>query len=157
MNNILHDQQFFPPESQADARCELEQHLLGWQVKGDHGAVQFAAAELRNDAASFEVPHNRIQTAILKIADAGHTISVNHIAAELADYPAFAEVGGIEYLRAMTGASPATTTPENVRKQMSEALRTWRHLGSPLPKAGDVELVTADTIEPEKVDWVWPG
>jgi putative DNA primase/helicase len=119
--------------------------------------VQFAAAELRNYAPSFEVPHNRIQAAILKIADAGHTVSVTHIAAELADCPAFSEVDGIEYLRAMAGAAPATTSPENVRKQMSEALRTWRHLGSPLPKAGDVELVTADTIEPEKVDWVWPG
>lgn len=149
--------QFVAPAPQADARCELEQHLLGWQLKGDPGAVQFAGVELRHDAPSFEVPHNRIQAAILKIADAGHTVSVTHLAAELADCPAFGEVGGVEYLRAMAGAAPAATSPDNVRKQMSEALRTWRHLGSTLPKAGDVELVTADTIEPEKVDWVWPG
>ena len=144
-------------EPQAAARCELEQHLLGWQLKGDPGAVEFAAGELCNHAPSFEVPHNRIQAAILKIAKAGHAVSVSHLAAELADCPAFPDVGGIDYLRAMAGAAPATTSPENVRKQMSEALRTWRHLGSALPKAGDVELVTADTIEPEKVDWVWPG
>jgi len=149
--------QFIAPAPQADARCELEQHLLGWQLKGDPGAMQFAAGELRNDASSFEVPHNRIQLAILKIADAGHTVSATHLAAELADCPAFGEVGGIDYLRAMAGAAPATTSPGNVCKQMSEALRTWRHLGSCLPKAGDVELVTADTIEPEKIDWVWPG
>jgi putative DNA primase/helicase len=149
--------QFFTSASQADARCELEQHLLGWQIRGAPGAVDFAAAELSNNASLFEVPHNRIQAAILKIADARHTVSVTLIAAELADCPTFGEVGGIEYLRAMAGAAPVTISPENVYKQMLEALRTWRYLGSPLPKAGDVELITADTIEPEGIDWIWPG
>ena len=145
------------PDPRAAARAEQEQLLLGWQIKGDPGAVQFAAAELRNDSPSFVVPHNRIQRAILKIASAGHIVSVMHLAVELADYPAFNEVGGVDYLRAMAGAAPATTSPENVRKQMSKALRTWRHLGSALPKAGDVELITADTVEMQKIDWVWPG
>src|SRR4051812_38754750 len=27
-------------DAQADALCELEQHLLGWQIKGEPGAVQ---------------------------------------------------------------------------------------------------------------------
>jgi putative DNA primase/helicase len=144
------------PDPRAEARVELEQRLLGWQIKGDPGAVDFAAAKLRHAAPSFEAPHNRIQAAILKIADRGYTVSVTHIAAELADGPGFAEVGGVDYLRAMAGAAPAITSPDDTRRQMAEAIKTWRHLSAAKPKAGDVELISADAIEPERINWVWP-
>ena len=140
-----------------NAIVEQEQLLLGWQLKGDPGAIEFASAELRHKASSFDVPHSNIQAAILKIADAGHTVSVIHLAAELVDCPAFAQVDGIEYLRAMAGAAPATTSPENVRKQMSVAISTWRHLHGPIQKAGTVELVRGDAVDPEAVDWIWDG
>ena len=157
MTGILTEPQFNKPDPHGDARVELEQRILGWQIKGEPGAIEFSSAELRNDALSFQVPHNRIQAAILKASDSGHTVSVTVIAAELTDCSAFQKIGGIEYLRAIAGAAPATISADDVQKQMQRAISTWRHLLSPLLKVGDVEIVKADTIEPVKIDWVWPG
>jgi hypothetical protein len=143
-------------DAQADARCELEQQLLGWQLSGMPGAVEFASAELRQFASSFLVPHGRVQVAILKIADAERAMTVTNIAAELGDYPAFHDAGGIEYLRAMAGAAPATS-PDNVHKRMAQALLTWQERQQPGPKVGCVELVRGDLVEPEPVHWLWNG
>ena len=143
--------------AQENAIAEAEQRLLGWQLKGDPGAVEFAAKELRNDAIAFEVPHSRIQQVILAAFDAGRAVSVTPIGAELADYPAFHEVGGIDYLLAMAGAAPATTSPENIGKQMRETLLSWRRLQGPMPKAGGVELVRGDTVKLEAINWIWPN
>ena len=148
---------FFARAARQNAIVEAEQRWIGWQLKGDPGAVEFAAKELRNDAMSFQVPHNRIQQTILAAFDAGRTASAKTITAELADYPPFHEVGGMDYLCAMAGAAPATTSTENVQKQMRETLLSWRHLQDPIPKPGSVELVRADAVKLEAIDWIWRG
>jgi len=139
------------------ARCELEQQLLGWQIGGVPGAIEFASTELRTVAQSFVVPHSRIQLAILKIADQGHSLTVTNIAAELGEYPAFHQTGGIEYLRNMADAAPTVITPEGARKLMSQALFTWRQRQQPQPKIGSVALVRGDLVEPKPVHWIWDG
>lgn len=144
-----------PTNPQLNAKCELEQRLLGWQIKGVIGAIEFAVAELRHESQDFEVPHNVIQAAILRIADAGHPVTVTCIAAELVGCHSFAEVGGTRYLRDMAGAAPETTSPDDVHKQMMAAISTWHHLRGPMPKIGKVELVRGDMVEPEPIDWIW--
>lgn len=140
-----------------DAIVELEQRQLGWQLRGDPGAVEFAAKELRNEAMTFQIPHNRIQQTILAAFDAGRTVSVKTIAAELADCSQLNDIGGPDYLQSLVWFAPTAISPDDVQKQMSAALLSWRRYQNPIPKAGTVELVCADAVSLEPIDWVWPG
>lgn len=143
--------------TQTDAIVELEQRLIGWQLKGAPGVLEMVSAEMRGDASLFQVPYNRVQEAIFRAYDAQRAITLTGIIADLHDYAALAQVGGLDLLQALAFASPAVVSAEAGQKQAMETMRAWRALQSPLPKAGDVELIRADTIRPTKIDWVWPG
>jgi putative DNA primase/helicase len=148
---------FAAKAAQEDAVVELEQRLLGWQLKGASGVLEAVVAELRNDSRSFQAPYDRVQAAIVRETEAGRTVSVSTINAILHDCPGLAQIGGADHLRAMADAAPAVVSEEAGRRQAMEAIRSWRQFQSRLASPGDVELIRADAIRPTKIDWIWPG
>lgn len=142
---------------QETAIVEIEENLIGWQLKGAPGVQEVVVSELRSEAAYFQPPYNRVQQAILREVDAGRTVSAKSIYAVLQENPALAEIGGAELLWTMAHASPAVVSVQDGRKQAAAAIRTWRRLQTPLPQYGEVELVRADAVTPTKIDWIWPG
>lgn len=139
------------------AIVSLEERLLGWQLKGAPGVLETASAELRGDAATFQMPYSRIQEAIFNASDKNRAVSVLGIAADLHDCPALVDIGGAELLQNLAFASPAVISLEHGAKLARETINAWRALQDPLPRAGDVEFVRADQIIPTLIDWVWPG
>jgi putative DNA primase/helicase len=143
--------------SREDAIVDLEQRLLGWQIRGAPGVSEVVQAELRHEASCFQVPYNRVQEVILKALDEGRSVTVLGIAADLADYGPLAQVGGTEHLQGLAFAAPVILSVEHGARQAAGAIRAWRRHQNPAPKVGDVELVRADAIAPARIEWVWPG
>ncbi|HEY2883920.1 MAG TPA: AAA family ATPase [Rhizomicrobium sp.] len=140
-----------------DARAEIEQHLLGRILRGDPGALEFASELMRHDAPLFLRPHDRIMSAIYREIDAGRTVTAAIIAAEMPELNEHLPVGILEYLRSMAEAAPASISPAGTHKQMLADMRAWRRLHGRPQKAGSVELVRGDAVDPEAIDWIWPG
>lgn len=143
--------------SLATAILEMEWRLIGWQLKGAPGVIEVVARELRNDAASFYAPYNRVQETIFKAYDEQRAVTARTIAADLYDDPGLVELGGSEDLQRLAWESPTVISIEDGQKQALETIRSWRHLKAPRVKPGEIKLVRADSIAPAKIDWVWPG
>jgi putative DNA primase/helicase len=143
------------PTPQERAVVELEEHLLGWQLRGAPGISEIVSAELRDRVFAFQAPFNRVQEVIFKALDEQRTVSVLGVAAELQDCTGLAELGGVEYLQALAFRAPTVISTEDGAKQAADSINAWRRLQNPLPRIGEVELVRADQIRVTQIDWVW--
>jgi len=149
--------EFVAQSAQEEARCEMEQRLLGWQLAGAPGVLETVAEGFRSEAIAFLAPYDLVQSAIFREYDAQHIITVRTVYAALESNPGIAKVGGIDHLQTLAFAAPAVTSAADGRKQALQVIRTWRAKRSPVPQPGDVELLCADSITPTKVDWIWDG
>jgi putative DNA primase/helicase len=139
-----------------DAILDIEEKLIGLQIKGAPGVLETVMAELRHDAGSFRTPLNQIQQVIFQEHGAGRSLSVIPLAAILGDLR-IEGTDTVSYLQDIADASPSVPSVESSRKQAMELIRSWRRLQSPLPKAGDVELTCLDDVTATPIDWIWPG
>ena len=153
------DDDFAARATREAALVGLEQKILGWQLYGAPGACEAAAELVRSDAPFFQVPHNRVQEAIFASYDAGRAVTALAIAAEFGDCDGFNEIegGAAGYLQNLALAAPATISPADARKQIVAAIRAHRHTRGPKARVGEVALLRADTVEPEEIEWLWPG
>ncbi|HEX3652350.1 MAG TPA: AAA family ATPase [Rhizomicrobium sp.] len=72
-------------QASTEAKVEIEQRVIGSQLRGDSGAVETALDTFRESHSAFHPPHNLIQPAIFDAFRDGTAISPNAIALRLAD------------------------------------------------------------------------
>lgn len=108
-------------------QVELERHLIGWMLKGQFDATAHAQGA-REIAPSFHQPHDRIMAAIFAADDDGEPATPASIALRLADDRTLSEMGGFEYLREWTLASPALVSVEDARQQIERAVAEYSAL-----------------------------
>jgi hypothetical protein len=106
--------------------AEIEQRLIGFQLKGDPWAVR-AVLDYFPKYGEFEVPHDRIQAAIVALHEAGFAISWKTIAAKMAGDPGLAVLdrGGEHYLQTLALAAPAYSSEESFCRALEAERRTW--------------------------------
>lgn len=138
-----------------EAVVDLEQRLLGWQLKCAPGVQRVACAELRGAAASFQAPYNRVQSAIFQEVDAGRAVTAKTITALVHDSLTAAEIDP-DHLQTLAFASPAVVSEADGQRQATATILSWRQFQSRVPVAGDVEITRADAVTPTSIDWIWP-
>ncbi|MBI3675051.1 MAG: AAA family ATPase [Proteobacteria bacterium] len=160
-DTLAPDAAFAHRQASEQARCELEQQMLGWMLCGAPGALALAARALRADAADFAHPHDLVAQTILRAHDEGRQVTARAIAAELSGSASFRELG-MDYLIALSHAAPAFASKEDVEKRLKQMIKAWRHLlnlvaDGRVQGVGSVEIVSAANIRPQRVRWLWPG
>ncbi len=108
----------------ADTVCaECEQHILGFQFRGDSGAIEESRSIIGDDFSDFFKPHDRIQGAIFAASTSGTATTPAAIALQLANDSGLAKIGGVGYLRSLAEAAPATA---DTARALRIEMRTWR-------------------------------
>jgi len=106
------------------ARIELEQKLLGWAL---YGAVDPAVCDECTDLIPhFEPLHPRIFDSISAARRNGTDSGPAAIALAMAADEALREVGGLEYLRNLSGSAPAAISPEDGQRQFHAVVCSYR-------------------------------
>ncbi len=111
-------------QTTAAAAFEAEEALLGWQLRGEIGAIEAVAAEIGDDARFFEAPLDRVQSAIFAAHKMGTSTTPAAIALQIAGDPAWEEINLLEYLRNVAAAAPAVT---DAVRFVRAAARSWHH------------------------------
>jgi putative DNA primase/helicase len=144
-------------ETRLAAKVELEQRIIGWQLKGAPGAIEAAAEQLRCDIAGFESPYGLVQAELLDAFDCGRAITAASIAAVVGPKLTGCDFDLTEHLRDIAYSAPAVISVGEGREQMHASIGALHHLRANSPKPGDLRTRRGDAIEPIPIDWIWPG